>query len=57
MAGGGPDGLAVQEEGLELREKGGIAVPGQDADLPPDAVGVDDLAGFDGFQFHGNAPS
>ena len=29
---------------FEAGEKGGIAVPGLDPDLPPDAVGVDDLA-------------
>jgi hypothetical protein len=53
VVGGGGDGLALQQEGGKLREKGRVAVPGLDPDLAPDAVGPHDAAHFDGFQFHG----
>ena len=45
-------GRSVQIEGIELEQKLGAVAPGDDFDLPLNAVGVDNLSGLQKLIFH-----
>ena len=51
-----PDGLAVYINGVKFREKLRVKAVGVHLDLPPDAVGVDDLPHGDKCRTHGGSP-